>query len=76
MSTATIETITKMLESLPEPQQKKVADHLKDYLEVLDDEVCWDKSFERTADKLAEFAESARQEIADGKSLPMDFEKL
>lgn len=76
MSTATIETITKMLERLPEPQQKKVADHLKDYLEVLDDEALWDESFERTEDKLAEFAESARKEIAAGKSLPMDFEKL
>lgn len=76
MSTATIETITKMLETIPEPQQKRVAEHLREYLEDLKDEMRWDKSFEKTSDKLSESAKQAKREIADGKSEPMNFEKL
>lgn len=76
MQTATIETISKMLETLPEAEQKKVAEHLREYIENLKDEMRWDESFERTSGKLSEFAEKARREIKKGKSEPMSFEKL
>lgn len=76
MSTATIETITKMLEMIPEPQQERVAEHLREYLENMKDEMRWDKSFEKTSGKLSEFANQAKKEISKGKSEPMDFDKL
>lgn len=76
MQTATIETISKMLETLPEAEQKRVAEHLREYIENLKDEIRWDENFEKTSDKLSEFAQKARQESAEGKSEPLDFEKL
>lgn len=76
MSTATIVTITKMLETLPEPQQERVAEHLREYLKDLKDEIRWDKSFEKASSKLSKFARKARQEIAEGQSEPMNFNRL
>ena len=62
MSTATIETVTKMLESFPENIQDQAVEHLREYLEDISDELRWDASFARTADKLAEFAHQAKKE--------------
>lgn len=65
-----------MLESLPSPTQERAVEHLRQYIEDLKDEARWDAQFEKTTGKLSEMANQARREIADGKSLPMDFEKL
>jgi len=39
MSSATVTTIIKMLESLPEDQQEKIAEHLRYYIAELEDEM-------------------------------------
>ncbi len=76
MSSAAIATVTKMLETLPETVQAQVAEHLREYIEDLGDELKWDNSFKRTQAKLVEVACRAKQEIAEGKAQPMDYEQL
>jgi len=76
MSTATIETVVKMLETLPVPTQERAVEHLREYIEDLRDETHWDAQFDRHSTKLSEAASKARAEIAEGKSVPMDFERL
>ena len=74
-SPATI-TIVKMLEALPEQFQDRVVEHLRDFIEDMADEARWDESFSHTQEKLAAFAQQVRKETAEGKAVPMDFEKL
>ena len=76
MSTATIETVVKMLEALPELARERAVEHLREYIEDLKDEARWDAQFEKTSAKLSEITNKARKEIAEGKSTPMDFDKL
>ena len=76
MSSTTITTVTKMLESLPEAAQDQVIEHLREYIENLRDEMRWNSSFETTQTRLLEAARRARQEIAEGKATPMDYEQL
>ena len=76
MSSPTITTVTKMLESLPEAEQNRAVEHLRDYIESLRDELKWDQAFQKTSSKLMEAARRARQEIAEGKAQAMDFEQL
>ena len=75
MSTTTIETVVKMLETLPTPTQERAVEHLREYIEDLKDEADWDRQFSQSSKKLAEAARKAKVEIAQGKSVPMDFEK-
>jgi len=65
-----------MLETLPEPAQERAVEHLREYIEELRDELKWDNSFKRTQPNLVEAARRARQEIAEGKAQPLDFEQL
>ncbi|MBI5290456.1 MAG: hypothetical protein HY872_01080 [Chloroflexi bacterium] len=76
MSSTAIATVTKMLESLPEPAQDRVVEHLREYLEDLQDELQWDTLFKRTQPQLAAAARRAKQEIAQGLAKPMDFDQL
>jgi hypothetical protein len=76
MSSPVITTIVKMVESLPDDLQKKVAEHIREYIADLEDEKRWDDSFKRTQESLVVAARKAKQEIAEGKSVPMDYEKL
>lgn len=48
MSTAAINTMVKMMESLPNDRQEQVVDHLREYLADLADEAEWDEQFART----------------------------
>jgi hypothetical protein len=75
MSSAAITTIVKMVESLPSDLQEKVADHIRDYISDLEDEVRGDTSFKQTQNSLVAAARKAKQEIAEGQSLPMEFWK-
>ena len=72
MSSTAIATVVKMMGSLPEPAQEQVADHLREYLEELQDELRWDDLFKKTQPQLAAAAKRARQEIAAGKAGPLD----
>ncbi|MCA1623283.1 MAG: hypothetical protein LC768_02495 [Acidobacteria bacterium] len=76
MSTATINTVTKMLENLPEVVQERAVEHLREYLEEISDEMRWNENFNKNSGKLSEMARNARKEIAEGKAEAMDFEKL
>ncbi|RME22135.1 MAG: hypothetical protein D6806_13420 [Deltaproteobacteria bacterium] len=76
MPSATILTIEKMLESLPEEMQERVVEHLRRYILDLREELHWDAQFKRTKDELVAAARRAKEEIAAGKAKPMDFEQL
>jgi len=76
MVTPAVNTIIKMIEQLPEADQEKVAEHLREYLADLEVEEKWDQAFAKSQDKLAQAAHEARKQIMEGKSEPMDFDKL
>jgi hypothetical protein len=76
MSSTAIATVIKMMESLPEPVQDQVVDHLREYLEDLQDELQWDSLFKKTQQQLVAAARSAKQEIAEGRAEPMDYDQL
>jgi len=76
MSSTAIATIVKMVEFLPDELQEKVVEHIRDYIADLEDEKRWDVSFQRTQGTLVAAARKAKQEIAAGQSVPMDYEQL
>lgn len=76
MSSPAITTIVKMVESLPDELQEQVAEHIREYIADLEEEKRWDTSFKRTQDNLVAAARKAKQEIAAGQSMPMDYEQL
>ena len=76
MSSEAIETVTKMIESLPEDAQDRVVEHLLEYMEALNDELRWNDSFERSQARLVEAARRAQEEIAAGQAKPMDYDQL
>ncbi len=76
MSSGSIETVTRMLESLPESEQDRVVEHLREYIETLADELRWNELFDKTQSQLAQGARRAREEIAGGQARPMDYDEL
>ena len=76
MSSPAINTVIRMMESLPETTQNHIVDHLRQYLADLQDEMQWDKKFEKTESQLRIAAQKARQEITEGQATPLDFDQL
>ena len=76
MSSKAVATVTKMMESLPEPAQDQIVDHLRDHIADLQDEMRWDITFEKTQQQLITAARKAKREIAEGKSELMDYDRL
>jgi hypothetical protein len=76
MPSNAVATITKMMESLPESEQERVVDHVRDYLDNLLEEAQWDKAVKKTRGKLEAAARSVRREIAEGRAEKMDFDRL
>ncbi|WP_414564549.1 MULTISPECIES: hypothetical protein [unclassified Anabaena] len=76
MSSAPITTVVKMMESLPIEVQKQVADHLRDYINDMQDEIQWSESFQKTQQKLVAAAQRAKQEIAEGQAKALDYDQL
>lgn len=76
MSSTAITTVVEMLESLPETAQARVVERLREYIQDLQDERKWDVSFEKTEQQLVAAARRARQEIAEGKAEPLDYDQL
>jgi hypothetical protein len=74
MSSPAITTIVKMVESRPDNLQEQVADHVRDYIAGLADEQIWDMSFKRTQNNLLAAAQQAKQEIAAGLAVPIDYD--
>jgi hypothetical protein len=76
MSSTTIATVVKMLETLPESVQDQVVAHLRDYIEDLRDELEWDTTFQKTQEQLVAAARRAREEIAAGQAKPLNLDEL
>ena len=76
MSSTAITTMTRMMESLPETTQLRVVDHLRYYIEDLQDEIKLNSSFKETQPQRITAARRARQEIAEGRTKPMDYSQL
>ena len=76
MSSTAIATVVKMMETLPEPTQLQVVEHLREYLDDIQDELQWDETFQKTQPQLMAAARRAKQEIAQGLAKPMDYDQL
>ena len=76
MASNAITTITQMMETLPEALQNQIVEHLREYIEELQDELRWEASFNNTQEQLIAAARRAKQEIAEGKAEPMDLDRL
>jgi hypothetical protein len=76
MASPALTTILKMIENLPESRQNQVVEHLREYITDLEDEDKWDKAFAKTQDNLAYKTRQVDKQIAEGKSKPMDFDRL
>ena len=76
MSRENIGTIVKILESFSDEQQERIIQHLREYIADFQDELQWDKSFDKTQVKLVAAARKAKQQIAEGKGQPMDYDRL
>lgn len=76
MSSENIITVTKLMESLPDQLQQQVINHLREYIDVLQEEKEWDHLVAKTQPKLIDFAKKAKQEITHGKAELMDYDKL
>ena len=76
MSSNAIATLVTMMESLPTDVQNRVVEHLREYIDDLQDELQWDKSFQKTQPQLIAAARRAKQEIAEGRAKPLDYDQL
>lgn len=76
ISSPQISTLVKIMESLPVSLQERVTDHLREYINDLQDEIKWDNSFAKSQSKLVAAARLAKQEIAEGKAVALDFDQL
>jgi len=76
VSSPQISTLVKIMESLPVSLQERVTDHLREYINDLQDEIKWDNSFAKRQSKLVAAAKIAKQEIAEGKAVVLDFNQL
>ena len=76
MSQENIATAVKILESLPDAQQERVIEHLRQYAADLEDEMRWNQSFEKTQSKLVAAAKLAKQQIVQEQAQPMDYDQL
>jgi hypothetical protein len=76
MPSNSITTIVKMVESLPDDLQEQVLEQVRTYIADLEEEAKWEKSFKNTPANLIAAARLAKREIAEGKSTPMDYDRL
>ncbi|MEA5624282.1 hypothetical protein [Nostoc sp. UHCC 0251] len=76
MSSEAITTVIKMMESLPIEVQDRIAEHLREYIDDLQDEIRWNESFQRTQSKLIAAAKQAKQEIVEGQATAMNYDQL
>jgi hypothetical protein len=76
MPSTAIVTVVRMLEELPEPTQNQILEHLREYIEDFQDEARWESTFKKTQSKLVAAARRAKQQIADGRAKPLDYDQL
>jgi hypothetical protein len=76
MASESIAPVVQMMELLPEPAQSQVAEHLREYLLEMQDELRWDELFKKTQPTQVAMARRAKEEIAEGKARPFDYDEL
>jgi hypothetical protein len=76
MTSMAIATAVKLLETLPESEQARVVDHLREYVTELQDEAAWDALLDKTQPELIVAAQLAKQQIAAGLAKPLDEDQL
>lgn len=76
MSSPAISTVVKIMESLPENAQNRFLEHLREYIQDLEEELKWEKSFKKTESNLIAASLRAKQQIAEGLSKPMNYDEL
>lgn len=76
MSSETIATVVKMMETLPDTHQNQVAEYMQSYIADVQDELRWDSAFANTEIGLIEKARLAKQQIAEGKAQPLSINDL
>ena len=76
MRCTTLNTINKMLESLPENKQEQVLNHLYDYITELQDEIKWDLLFKNSEKEISQIARAVKKEIKEGKIKDFDYDRL
>ena len=76
MSQPAITTMVKMIEPLSVKMQEQVLNHLREYIQDLQDDLLWNDSFKNSQKQLINAAQQARREIAQGLAEPMNYERL
>ena len=76
MSSPAINTVIKLMETLSEDKQNKLVEHLREYIQDLQEEAKWQESFNKSQDKLIAAVKLAKQQIAEGKAKAMNYNKL
>jgi hypothetical protein len=76
MASAAVETLIKMVESVPEPVQEKLVERVRELLHEMREDLKWEEVFARSQNKLADEAREVRKQIRSGLAEPMDLEKL
>jgi len=74
--TSVSETISRMIEILPQEAQERLLDRFLPIISEISDEIEWDTAFEDTKDKLASIAKRVKKEVVQGKTEPMDYGRL
>ncbi len=76
MTSATTETLLKILDTLPKTLQERTLEHVREHIQDLREEQQWQESFDRTQDALTVTTQKARKEIAERKTTPIDMDSL
>lgn len=73
---ADLQKVIDSLDSLSSKQQTQLAEQIRIWLLEFGNDDRWDALFASSQDALERSAEKALEDIAAGKSKPMDFEQL
>ncbi|MBF0542084.1 MAG: hypothetical protein HQK91_11625 [Nitrospirae bacterium] len=76
MTTKSIETVIKMMESVPEPMQDYIIEEIRRIITEANDDKIWENLFNKNQEVLIEASQKAKAEIKAGFAKPMDFERL
>ena len=71
-----VETISKMIETLPENMHQAILDDIRAVIAEKQDEAEWDKQLQQRQKSLIAVAKEVKNEIAAGKVEPLDFKRL
>ena len=76
MKCTTLNTINRMLESLPEDKQEEVLNHLYDYITELQDEIKWDLLFKSSEKEISLIAKEIKEKIKKGSIEDFNYDRL